>query len=155
MGTSGDAVELQTSDPGRMTDTTPSNIQLVQDTYATFGRGDIEAVTAAMHPDIEWHEAEHSPWHAPGGHHGPTEVLTNVFARIPHHFDGFEVHPTTFHDAGETVIVEGRYRASAASISDPLDAQVCHVWTVRDGKLAGFQQYTDTWQFAQATSTST
>ena len=29
------------------------------------------------------------------------------------------------------------------------------MWTVRDGKLAGFQQYTDTWQFAQVTSAST
>jgi uncharacterized protein len=153
MGTSGDAVQLGLSDSRDMTHTSP-HIQLVQDTYAAFGRGDIDAVTAAMHPDIEWHEAEHSPWHAPGGHHGPTEVLTNVFARIPHDFDNFEVHPTAFHDAGETVIVEGRYRAHAAAISDLLDAQVCHVWTVRDGTLARFQQYTDTWQFAQVTSTS-
>ena len=153
MGTSSDAVALGTSDPRDMTHTS-SNIQLVQDAYAAFGRGDIDAVIAAMHPDIEWHEAEHSPWHAPGGHHGPAEVLTNVFARIPHDFDRFEVHPTTFHDAGETVVVEGRYRARAAAISDPLDAQVCHVWAVRDGKLAAFQQYTDTWQFAQVTSSS-
>ena len=102
-----------------MTDTTSSNIQLVQDTYAAFDRGDIDAVIVAMHPDIDWHEAEHSPWHAPGGHHGPTEVLTNVFARIPHDFDRFEVHPTAFHDAGETVIVEGRYRASAAGDRRP------------------------------------
>lgn len=138
-----------------MTHTTSSNIQLVQDAYAAFGRGDIDAVIAAMHPDINWHEAEHSPWHTPGGHHGPTEVLSNVFARIPHDFDRFEVHPTAFHDAGETVIVEGRYRASAAGNPDPLDAQVCHVWTVRDGKLARFQQYTDTWQFAHVVSAST
>lgn len=139
---------------GNMTDTTSSNIQLVQDAYAAFGRGDIDAVTAAMHPDIEWHEAEHSPWHAPGGHHGPSEVLSNVFARIPQRFNSFEVHANSIHDAGETVVVEGRYRARAAANSEPLDAQVCHVWTVRDGKLAGFQQYTDTWQFAQVSSTS-
>lgn len=29
-----------------MTDTTSPNIQLVQDTYAAFGRGDIDAVSA-------------------------------------------------------------------------------------------------------------
>jgi hypothetical protein len=155
MGTSGDAVGLRMSDPRSMTDTSSSNIQLVQDTYAAFGRGDIDLVTAAMHPDIEWHEAEHSPWHTPGGHHGPSDVLTNVFARIPDHFHSFEVHPTAFHEAGETVIVEGRYRASASGVADPLDAQVCHVWTIRDGKLARFQQYTDTWQFAQVTCAST
>lgn len=138
-----------------MTDTTPSNLQLVHDTYAAFGHGDIDAVIATMHPDIEWREAENSPWHAPGGHHGPAEVLSNVFARISRDFDRFEVHPTRFHDAGETIVVEGRYRARAGAASDALDAQVCHVWTVRDGKLAGFQQYTDTWQFAQVISTPT
>ena len=33
----------------------------------------------------------------------------------------------------------------------PLDAQVAHVWDFRDGKVVRFQQYTDTWQFAQVT----
>jgi len=155
MASSGDAVKMQTADPRSMTNTTSPNVQLVHDTYDAFGRDDIDAVLAAMHPDIEWHEAEHSPWHAPGGYHGPTEVLTNVFVGIAHHFDRFQVDPTTFHDAGDTVIVEGRYRAGSATIADPLDAQLCHVWTVRDGKLAGFQQYTDTWQFSQITSAPT
>jgi uncharacterized protein len=134
-----------------MTDMTSPNIQLLRNTYAAFGRADIDAVVAAMHPDIAWHEAEHSPWHAAGGHHGPTEVLTNVFGRIPGTFDRFEVHPTRFHDAGDVVVVEGRYRARSATNAQCLDAQVCHVWTIRDGRLAGFQQYTDTWQFAVLT----
>ena len=132
-----------------MTDTTSPNAQLVRDAYTAFSRGDIDAVVAVMHPDIEWHEAEHSPWHAPGGHHGPTAVLTNVFARIPEDFERFEVDPRGFHDAGDTVIVEGRYRGSGANTAVPLDAQVCHVWTIRDSKLAAYRQYTDTWQFAQ------
>jgi hypothetical protein len=33
----------------------------------------------------------------------------------------------------------------------PLDAEVAHVWDFRDGKVVRFQQYTDTWQFAQVT----
>lgn len=130
-----------------MTGTDSPNVQLVKGAYLAFGRGDIDGVVEAMHPHIEWHEAEHSPWHAPGGHHGPAEVLANVFARIPQAFERFEVEPHTFHDAGDTVVVEGRYRAGAH-----LDAEACHVWTVRDGKLAAFRQYTDTWQFAQVGS---
>ncbi|HEX6237187.1 MAG TPA: nuclear transport factor 2 family protein [Acidimicrobiales bacterium] len=125
------------------------NVELIRDAYDAFGRGDIEAVLAAMHRDIAWNEAEHSPYHKPGGHHGPGDVLENVFARIPGDFDDFEVIPRTFHDAGDTVVVEGRYRATPTATSDPLDVEVCHVWTVRDGKVLGFQQYTDTWQFAQ------
>jgi hypothetical protein len=138
-----------------MTDAETPNVQLVKRAYAAFQKGDIDAVVDAMHPDIEWHEAEHSPWHAPDGHHGPTAVLANVLARIAEDFDRFEVVPHRFHDAGTTVMVEGRYRAHATATSDPLDAQVCHVWTIRGGKLAGFQQYTDTWQFARVTRTPT
>ena len=69
-----------------------------------------------------------------------------------HGFDLFEVDPTAFHDAGETVIVQGRYRGRTARSGHQLDAPVCHVWTIREGKLAAFQQYTDTWQFAQVTT---
>lgn len=138
-----------------MNDADRPNIQLVKDAYSAFGRGDIEAVVAAMHDDIEWHEAEHSPWHAPEGHHGPNAVLAKVFARIPGDFDDFEVEPLRFHDAGTTVVVEGRYRATATATAAPLDAEVCHVWTIRDGKLAAFRQYTDTWQFAQLTGVPT
>ena len=134
-----------------MTDATAPNVQLVKDAYAAFRRGDIDAVVGAMQPDIVWHEAEHSPWHARDGHHGPAEVVTNVFARIPAAIETIEVDPRTFHDAGRTVVVEGRYRAGAATSDASLDAQACHVWTIRDRKIAGFRQYTDTWQFAQIT----
>ena len=130
-----------------MTVRTPSNIRVVQDAYAAFGRGDIDAAVEAMHPDIQWHEAEHSLWYEPGGYHGPEDILANVFARIPIDFDQFEVEPNAFHDAGDTVIVEGRYRGRTTGGANQLDAQVCHVWRIRDGKLAAFQQYTDTWQF--------
>lgn len=53
--------------------------------------------------------------------------------------------------AGDTVLVEGRYRATARATGKPFDAQVAHVYDLRDGKIARFQQYTDTWQFAQVT----
>lgn len=151
MATSGDAGQRRTVDAGSMTETTSPNVQLVNDAYTAFIRGDMDAVVDALHPDIEWKEAEHSPWHAAGGHHGAEAVLTNVFARIPRYFESFEVDPRCFHDAGETVIVEGRYRASAVNTADPLDAQVCHVWTIRGSKLTAFRQYTDTWQFARIT----
>ena len=135
-----------------MDDATSPNVQLVKSVYAAFSVGNIDAVVDAMDPEIEWHEAEHSPWHVPGGHHGPKAVVTDVFARIPETLEHFEVEPWRFHDAGATVIVEARYRADAPSTAAALNAQACHVWTIRDGKLAAFQQYTDTWLFAHVTA---
>jgi ketosteroid isomerase-like protein len=49
------------------------------------------------------------------------------------------------------VLVEARYTGTAKATGKPIDAQVAHVWDLRDGKAVRFQQYTDTWQFAQAT----
>jgi len=53
--------------------------------------------------------------------------------------------------ADDTVLLEARYRGTAKATEKPLDAQVAHVWRFRNGKAVRFQQYTDTWQFAQVT----
>jgi len=54
------------------------------------------------------------------------------------------VQPQDFHDAGSTVVVEGRCTGTHKLTGKVLDAQVCHVWKIRDGKLVSFQQFVDT-----------
>jgi len=78
-------------------------------------------------------------------------VLAGVIARIPQDLDGFRMDVSRIVASGDTVLVEARYRATAKATGKPVDAQVAHVWDLRDGKVVRFQQYTDTWQFAQAT----
>lgn len=146
------------TDTGPMNDTQlqpaktrSANVDLVRRTYDAFARGDLDAVVGAMDPDIEWHEAEHSPWYRAGGHHGPEAVVMGVFARIPESFEVFGVDVETILDAGDHVVVQGRYRGTPVRDgAAPLDAQVCHIWAVREGRLAAFQQYTDTWQLGRA-----
>jgi hypothetical protein len=78
-------------------------------------------------------------------------VLAGVVGRIPNDFDGFTIDLRRITGCGDTVLVEARYRATAKATGKPIDAQVAHVWDFRDGKVVRWQQYTDTWQFAQAT----
>ncbi|MEQ1935392.1 MAG: nuclear transport factor 2 family protein, partial [Fimbriimonadaceae bacterium] len=54
------------------------------------------------------------------------------------------VYPKSFHNAGDTVIVEARYSGTFKASGKSMDAQVCHVWDVKGGKLTRFQQYVDT-----------
>jgi hypothetical protein len=119
--------------------------------YAAFGRGDVPAVLGAMDPAIRWHEAEGNPY-MPSGEAwvGPDAVLQNLFVRLGEEWDGFTVHPASFHDAGDTVVVEGRYTGEYKGTGKSLDAQFCHVWSLNDGKITKFQQYVDTAKLQEA-----
>lgn len=121
------------------------NVRLLKNLYDAFGRGDIPAVLAAMSPDIRWHQAENNPSHPSGeAWVGPDAVLNELFMKLGAEWDGFTVHPGTFHDAGNSVIAEGRYTGTYKATGRSMDTQVCHVWDFKDGKATRFQQYVDT-----------
>lgn len=126
------------------------SLQLVKDLYDAFSRADVPAVLAAFDPQIHWMEAESGPLAARNPYLGPQAVAEGVFMRLATEVDGFTV--TVDHVSGdsETVTAQGRYRGTVNATGKKLDAQFAHIWTVRDGKLAAFQQYTDTQQWREA-----
>lgn len=120
------------------------NVNLLKNLYDAFGRGDIPTVLGMMSQDIKWHEAESHPYMPSGkAFEGPDDVL-NLFIKVGAEWDGFTVHPKSFHDAGNSVIVEARYTGKYKATGKSMDAQVCHIWDVTDGKVTRFQQYVDT-----------
>jgi hypothetical protein len=122
-----------------------SNVRLVQDVYAAFGRGDIPSVLGAFDAKIEWREAEGNPYQPSGkAWVGPQAILQNLFSRLGAEWADFKVHPSSFHDAGDTIVVEGRYTGRHNGTGKALDAQMCHVWKLRNGKVTSFQQFVDT-----------
>ena len=124
-----------------------SNVELLRGLYDAFGRGEIPTVLGMMSSDIHWFQAESNPYNRSGkAWVGPDAVLHNLFVRIGSEWDGFSVHPRSFHGAGNSVIVEGRYKGTYKSTGKSLDCQMCHVWDVKDGKVTRFQQYVDTAQ---------
>lgn len=127
------------------------NVTLMKNLYDAFARGDIAAVLGAMSPDIRWHQAEGNPYMPTGqAWVGPDAVLNNLFTRIGAEWDGFTIHIKSFYGAGESVIVEVRYSGTYKPTSKSIDAQACHVWDLKDGKVARFQQYVDTAQLQNA-----
>ena len=121
------------------------NVTLLKNLYDAFSRGDIPTVLGAMSPDIKWYQAESNPYRPSGqAWVGPDAVLNNLFMRLGSEWDGFAVHPGSFHDAGQSVIVEARYSGTYKATGKSMNAQVCHVWDVKDGKVSRFQQYVDT-----------
>jgi ketosteroid isomerase-like protein len=127
------------------------NATTIRGIYEAFARGDVPAVLGALHEQVEWNEAEHVTYWPGGAFIGPQAVVTGVFARIIQDIPNFSIDVRRIVAAGDAVLVEARYRGTVTATGKALDAQVAHVWDLRDGKVVRFQQYTDTWQFAQAT----
>lgn len=127
-----------------------TNGDIVRGIYAAFSRGDVPAVLGAFRPDIVWNEAEGFLYADRNPYTSPQAVLEGVFMRIGADIDGFSVNPATYIEGGNTVVVEGRYRGTIKSTGARVDSQFAHLWTLADGKVARFQQYTDTRQWAEA-----
>jgi ketosteroid isomerase-like protein len=126
------------------------NLNIVQGMYDAFGTGDIAGVIAALHPQIEWLEAESFIYADGNPYIGPNAVLEGVFTRIGTEWDNFTVSPKEILDAGETIVGHGYYSGTYKKTGKQVRAQFAHLFTFRDGKIVKFQQYTDTAQFSQA-----
>jgi ketosteroid isomerase-like protein len=127
-----------------------SNGDVIRGLYEAFGRGDVPEVLGTFDPAIEWREADNFLYAAGNPYIGPGAVAEGVFMRIVGDVDGFTVVPQRFTEGGDTVVVEGRYRGIMKATGIPVDAQFVHVWQIAGGKIAKFQQYTDTKQWADA-----
>jgi len=127
------------------------NITLVQAAYDGFAEGDVAPLAGILRDDVEWHEAEHTTYWRGEPYHGPKEVFDDVIGRLPRDFDGFRIEVKRMLASGDTVVVEARYHAVGKATGKTLDAQVVHVWDFEGGQLVRWQQYTDTWQWADVT----
>ena len=126
------------------------NVEIVKGIYQAFAAGDVPAVVAAMSPDIEWNEAENFHYSDGNPYRGPEAILGGVFARLGADWEGFSVEPEQFLDAGDTVVMTGRYTGSHNATGKSMNPQVAHFWTLAGGKVVRFQQLVDTLAAARA-----
>jgi uncharacterized protein len=127
-----------------------NNGDIIGSVYQAFGKGDVPAVLGALDPGVEWREAEGFLYADGNPYRGPQAVAAGVFQRIVTDVGGFHLVLERITEGGDTVLAEGRYRGTMNATGKPVDAQFAHVWRLRDGKVVGFQQYTDTRQWAAA-----
>lgn len=126
-----------------------SALELVQRSYVAFARDDLDAVLADMSPEIEWHQAQGLP-HG-GLYHGVDEVRRNIFEPLDAAWwSEFTATPEEFLEAGDQVVVLGRYRGVAQASRKHLDVPFVHVWTVANEQAVRFRQFLDTAGWVEA-----
>ena len=131
--------------------TAPENVAVIDGLYQAFAKGDIPAALAPMDAGIVWNEAEGFPYADQNPYVGPEAVLNGVFARIGAEWEYWNLTDIQLHDvSGDKVLATLRYQAKHKATGKTIDSQTAHLWTLRDGKITGFQQFTDTKQAAEA-----
>ena len=128
------------------------NSKTVEAFYAAMGRGDIPFVIGILDPQVVWSEAENFIYADKNPYVGVDSVLNGVFARLGAEWDGFSAVPQEIVDGGDTVVALGRYGGVYKATGAKVNAQFVHVFKFKDGKVASFQQYTDTAQFKDVIS---
>ena len=130
------------------------NKQVIDTLYNAFATGDMPTVLGAMHPEIEWNEAESNSLADGNPYVGPDAILNGVFARLGGRHDHFGLQDIEVHDMmNNKVLATLRYDAKVKETGKAYNAQAAHLWTFNaDGKIIAFQQFVDTKKLADAES---
>jgi hypothetical protein len=127
------------------------DVEIVQNLYAAFAKGDVPAVLQKFDPKIEWNEAENFPYADGNPYIGPQAVLDGVFMRLGAEWEYWNLTEQTYYEANSgEIIVTGRYKAKNKMTSKEINVQFVHIWTLNDGLVTNFQQYADTYQTVEA-----
>jgi uncharacterized protein len=120
-----------------------ANLQLVQEGYGDFARGDVQALLEKFAEDIEWI--------VPGSEKNPLAGTYKGRSRVGEFFKKLNeltelglFEPREFIAQGDKVVALGREEGRVRSTARKFQTDWAMVFTVRDGKIARFHQYLDT-----------
>lgn len=118
------------------------NADIVKGIYEAFGRGDVPAVLEALDKDVIWTDMEGFP--TGGTYVGAGAILNGVFLPLGTEWNSFQANADEFLESGDRVIALGHYQGTYKATGKGMRVPFAHVWTLRDGKIVKFVQYTDT-----------
>ncbi|MBI2885234.1 MAG: nuclear transport factor 2 family protein [Candidatus Omnitrophica bacterium] len=127
----------------------PKNVQIVQQIYAAFGRGDIPSVLAALSDDIEWQVTGPAEVAYAGARRGRPQVL-EFFTALGQTVDVERFEPQQFIAQEDTVVVLGVERLKIKATGRAAENSWVMVFTLREGRVVRFREYDDTASVAAA-----
>lgn len=114
--------------------------------YQAFAEGDGDRLGALL-SDVEWVEARGGPYG--GTYHGLGEVAEHVFGPIGRDVRGFSAAPDEILPVSDDgAIALGFYRGETDA--GPLEIRFAHLARVAGGRIAQFEQLTDTHEWREA-----
>jgi ketosteroid isomerase-like protein len=118
---------------------TDANVGVVREGYRTLAEGDVEGFMALLDPEVEWTHPDELPY---GGTHRGIAGMQEVVRLWGETYELMQVIPEEFLDAGDDVIVIGRYVVRPRN-GERLETWFVNVFRVRDGKISRFRDFSD------------
>jgi ketosteroid isomerase-like protein len=125
------------------------NTGLVQQAYGYFQSGDIPSVLDSLSEDVEWSNPPLEGVPVSGTWHG-REQVGQFFQTLGDNQEVRQFEPREFVAQDDKVIALGHYAWHVKSTGREWESDFVHVFTVRDGKVTGFQEYANTAAIADA-----
>jgi ketosteroid isomerase-like protein len=117
------------------------NLELVQEVYGAFGRGDLPGLLALLDESVDWRLPGPAPY---AGHRRGHAEVRDFFARLMEAATIEHFAPREFLAKGDTVVALGEERLRARSSGRVMTQDWAHVFTVRNGKIMSLRLIEDT-----------
>jgi uncharacterized protein len=125
-------------------------VDMVRAVYASHEVRDTPGLLDLLADDVEWVQAEGHPYAGDGPWRGHDAVTRQVVTPINEDWDHFITRVDEIIDAGDRVVVTGHYTGTYKRTGRAIDAAVCVIYTLHDGKIVRFHQFCDTAQIRAA-----
>jgi ketosteroid isomerase-like protein len=117
--------------------------QTVMQAYQCYQDQDIKGVLALTDDKVEWigPDSDYIPF--AGSFHGKEQVA-QFFSKLEQAQDVVKFEPQSFIAEGDKVAVTGNATWRVKATGQTYDSPWVHIFTIRDGKIARFEQHTHT-----------
>jgi uncharacterized protein len=119
------------------------NTRVIQDAYAAFGRGDVPAILNLLDDSVTWKPVTGAASYVPtaGDRHGKASV-GEFFAILAKNVQFERFEPREFVAERDKVVALGSYKGKAPD-GRFFESDWVMVFTLRNGKVADFQEFCD------------
>ncbi len=117
-------------------------VAVVRRAYENFKSGDIAGILNDVTDDVDWRLPEIAGARFAGRRRGRQQVA-EFFSSLAEAQDVRSFEPREFVAQGDKVVALGTYRWRVKKNGREYGGDWAHVFTVRDGRIAGFHEYMD------------
>jgi hypothetical protein len=120
------------------------NVDLVRQAYDAFKRGDIPNLLGRLSQDVDWEAMVGVGNKVPtGGRRKGLEQVARFFGTLDTNMAFQQFEPREFIAERDRVVVLGYYKGTVKPTGRPFSSEWAMVFTVENGKITKFQEFTD------------